>query len=83
MKKLATVMNVRLDGRRALVTRGGFGVGAAIPLALAEAGAERGQLFDDHHGIAIAGRARNGVRLRSALTRKPQVSQSVFRFPLP
>ncbi|MEO8326911.1 MAG: SDR family NAD(P)-dependent oxidoreductase, partial [Nitrospirota bacterium] len=32
-------MNIRLDGKRALVTGGNSGIGAAIALALASAGA--------------------------------------------
>jgi glucose 1-dehydrogenase len=36
----ATIMDIRLEGKRALVTGGNSGIGAAIALALAEAGAK-------------------------------------------
>jgi NAD(P)-dependent dehydrogenase (short-subunit alcohol dehydrogenase family) len=71
-----SIMNIRLDGKRALVTGGNSGIGAAIALALAEAGAQVAINYLTHPEAAQALVAQIQGQGGLALALKADVSDS-------
>jgi len=70
------VLNIDLSGRRALVTGGNSGIGAAIVDALAAAGADVAINFVSHPDAAEAGAGRVRAAGRRALTLAADVSDA-------
>jgi NAD(P)-dependent dehydrogenase (short-subunit alcohol dehydrogenase family) len=77
-------MEIRLDGRRALVTGGSSGIGAAIACALGEAGAKVGINYVSHPegARAVAGRIQeqhpHALPLQADVS-KPEAVEEMFR----